>query len=129
MSLSDFVPVFEAFWGAELTDSCTVTRFDYTSPTFDSGTGETTYPSTGVYSGPCKARPARAREEEFGEERRQKVDYDLYLPASSAELEEGDVVAISSAAEPLLTQLVVLRGLPDSYNVRRHYETEVLADD
>jgi hypothetical protein len=98
-------------------------------PTFNETTGETEYPDSTPYSGECLVRPTQASETDFGEDRRQEVDYDLYLPFDAAVLEELDEVAVTSANDPEIPTLTVLRGFTDSYLTHRHYETKAVVDD
>jgi hypothetical protein len=123
------VAIFRNFRTDRYIDSCVVTRYDYANPTFNDVTGETEYPSTTPYSGECLVRPATASETDFGEDRRQEVDYDLYLPYDAATLDDGDVVVVTSVLDPNIPALTVLRGFQDSYLTRRHYETKVISDD
>ena len=126
---SSMVPFFRSEWDSRFVDSCVATRYDYTSPTFNAATGLTEYPTTTPYTGECLVRPANASESDFGEDRRQEVNYDLYLPYNAADLEEGDQVAVTSALDPDIPTLTVLRGFQDSYLTRRHYETKAVVDD
>lgn len=118
-------------WALRFVDTCVVTRTDFASPTFNDTTGETEYPTSTPYSGECLVRPATAGhgEADFGEDRRQEVDYDLYLPFDAADLEELDEVAVTSTLDPDIPTLTVLKGFQDSYLTRRHYETKVITDD
>jgi len=125
---ADTVPFFRAEWAKRFVDTCVATRYDFTSPTFNETTDRTEYPTSIPYSGPCLLRPASASECEFGEDRRQEVDYDLYLPYEAADLNEGDVVVVTSALDPDLPTIAVLRGFQDSYLTRRHYETKAVTD-
>lgn len=126
---STTVALFRSQWASRVVDSCVVTRYDYTNPSFSEATGLTTYPTSTPYSGECLVRPAGAAEKDFGEARRQQVDYDLYLPYDAAELEEGDEVAVTSTLDPNIPTLTVLRGFQDTYLTKRHYETKAVVDD
>jgi hypothetical protein len=119
------VSYFRAEWAGRFVDSCTVAR--KTGTTFDEGTGQTTDTMTTVYSGECLLRPAEASETDFGETRRQLVDYDLYLPFVAAELAPGDRVTVTSDLDPIIPVLTVLRGFSDSYKTRSHYELKVIS--
>jgi hypothetical protein len=125
------VGYFRNQWTDRFVDSCVVTRYDYANPTFNDTTGETEYPSTTPYSGECLVRPATAGhgEVDFGEDRRQEVDYDIYLPFDAATLENGDEVSVTADLDPNIPTLTVLKGFTDSYLTRRHYETKVISDD
>jgi hypothetical protein len=85
---SGHVAVFRTLRADRYVDSCEVTRV--TGLSFNNTTGQTEETTSVVYDGECLVRPAQAREEDFGEDRRQKVDYDLYLPFDADELEEFD---------------------------------------
>ena len=126
---SAHVAVFRNFRADRYIDSCVVTRYDFANPTFNATTGETEYPDSTPYSGECLVRPASASESDFGEDRRQEVDYDLYLPFDAADLEESDEVAVTSTLDPDIPTLTVLRGIQDSYLTKRHYETKAVVDD
>jgi hypothetical protein len=82
---------------------------------------------TTVYSGECLLRPAEASETDFGETRRQLVDYDLFTPWDAAELVPGDRVTVTSDLDPTIPVLTVLRGFSDSYLTRNHYELKVIS--
>lgn len=130
MSLaSSTVSYFRNQWAIRFVDSCVVTRYDIANPSFSDVTGQTTYPTSTPYSGECLVRPASASESDFGEARRQQVDYDLFLPYDAADLEEGDEVVVTSTLDPDIPVLTVLRGFQDSYLTRRHYETKAVIDD
>jgi len=116
-------------WATRFVDTCVVTRHDFDSPSFSEANGQTTYPTTTPYNGACLVRPASARERDFGEARRQQVDYDLYLPYDAAELKELDEVVVTSTLDPNIPTLTVLRTFQDSYLTRRHYETKAVVDD
>jgi hypothetical protein len=120
------VDYFRSEWALRFTDTCSVARV--TGSTFNETTGQTEPTTTEVYDGGCLVRPAQASEADFGEDRRQEVDYDLYLPYDSAELEEGDQVTVTSE-DPLMPVLTVLRGFADTYLTKRHYETKAVTDD
>jgi hypothetical protein len=126
---SDHVSVFRTLRADRYVDTAVVTRYDFTMPTFDEPSGETTYPTSTPYSGECLVRPAQASESEFGEDRRQEVDYDLYLPYDAATLEELDEVAVTSTLDPDIPTLTVLRGFQDSYLTHRRYECKAVVDD
>ena len=129
MSLaSSTVSFFRSEWAVRFVDECEVTRYDISSPTFNETTGLTEYPDSTPYQGICLLRPASASESDFGEDRRQEVDYDLFLPFDAADLEEGDVVVVTSTLDPDIPTLTVLRGFQDSYLTRRHYETKAVTD-
>lgn len=121
--------LFRRQWAKRFVDTCVVTRYDFANPTFNDTTDKTEYPESTPYSGECLVRPASASETDFGEDRRQEVDYDLYLPHDSATLKERDEVAVTSAQDSNIPTLTVLRGFQDSYLTRRHYETKVVTDD
>jgi hypothetical protein len=125
------VPIFRNFRTNRYINSCVVTRYDFSNPTFNDTTGETEYPTTNPYSGECLVRPASAGhgEVDFGEDRRQEVDYDLYLPFDATTLENGDEVAVTSTLDPDIPTLTILKGFQDSYLTRRHYECKVISDD
>jgi hypothetical protein len=110
-------------WALRFVDTCVVVQV--TGSSFNETTGQTEPTTAQVYSGGCLVRPASASESDFGETRRQEVDYDLYLPYDAAELEEGDTVTVTSTLDPVLPVLIVLRGFSDSYLTRQHYETKV----
>lgn len=120
---SSTVAWFRAEWAPRFVDSCIVSRV--TGSSFNETSGQTVPTTAQVYSGECLVRPASASESDFGETRRQEVDYDLYLPHDSAELEEGDTVTVASTLDPDIPVLTVLRGFSDSYLTRQHYETKV----
>lgn len=121
------VSYFRDQWALRFTDTCVVTRV--TGTTFNDTTGETEETTTTVLNGTeCLVRPANASESDFGEDRRQLVDYDLFLPHDSADLEADDEVVITSTLDPDIPTLTVLRGFQDSYLTRRRYETKVVAD-
>jgi len=126
---SSTVAFFRSEWATRFVDTCVVTRYDFTLPTFNETSGETEYPTSNPYTGECLARPASASESEFGEDRRQEVDYDLHLPFATAELKERDEVVVTSTLDPDIPTLTVLRGFTDSYLTHRHYETKVVTDD
>jgi len=126
---SSSVGFFRDQWASRFVDSCVVTRYDFDNPSFSEATGQTTYPESTPYSGACLVRPATAREKDFGEARRQEVDYDLFLPYDAAELKESDEVVVTSALDPDIPTLTVLRTFQDSYLTRRHYETKAVVDD
>ena len=121
------VPYLRSQWATRFVDTCTVDRV--TGTVFNDTTGQTEPTISEVYSGECVVRPAAAREADFGGARRQEGSYDLYLPYDSAELEEGDLVTVTAALDPLIPVLTVARGFTDSYLTRRHYECEVITDD
>jgi hypothetical protein len=124
---SETVDYFRGEWAGRFVDTCVVTRPDLDDPSFDENTGQTTYPPILVYDGECLVRPAQASEADYGEARRQVVDYDAYFPHDSAELEEGDKVTVASERDPNIPVLGVLRDVShDSYLTRRHYECEVV---
>jgi hypothetical protein len=123
------VGFFRNQWATRFVDTCVVTRYDFTMPTFNETTGKTEYPTSTPYTGECLVRPASASESEFGEDRRQEVDYDLHLPFDAAELKERDEVVVTSTLDPDIPTLTVLRGFTDSYLTHRHYETKVVTDD
>lgn len=128
---SQTVAYFRTLRADRYVDTCVVTRYDFTNPTFDEPSGKTTYPSSTPYSGACLVRPASSSgtgESDFGEDRRQEVDYDLFLPFDAADLIESDEVAVTSTLDPDIPTLTVLRGFQDSYLTRRHYETKVVTD-
>lgn len=130
----DHVSYFRDQWALRLVDSCVVSRV--TGTTFNDTTGETEETTETAYSGECLVRPANASETDFGEDRRQEVDYDLFLPydadiaviGDSDDLEEGDSVVVTSDLDPDIPTLTVLRGFQDSYLTKRHYETKVVTD-
>ena len=126
---SSTVAFFRTEWATRFVDSCVVTRYDFTMPTFNETSGETEYPTSNPYTGECLVRPAAASETEFGEDRRQEVDYDLHLPFDAAELKERDEVVVTSTLDPDIPTLTVLRGFTDSYLTHRRYETKVVTDD
>jgi hypothetical protein len=111
-------------WALRFVDTCIVSRV--TGSSFNETSGQTVPTTAQVYSGGCLVRPASASESDFGEARRQEVDYDLYLPYDAAELEEGDTVTVTSTLDPDVLVLTVLRGFSDSYLTRQHYETKVV---
>jgi hypothetical protein len=120
------VPFWRANWASRFIDFAVATRVVGTVFNPDTGQTELTYDE--VYAGEALIRPAEAREIDFGEARRQLVDYDLYLPWDSDQLAEGDVVAVVSDLDPLIPELSVLRGFTDTYLTRRHYETKHVTD-
>ena len=126
---SGHVAVFRDLRADRYVDNAVVTRFDFSLPTFNATTGETEYPSAEVYDGECLVRPANASESDFGEDRRQEVDYDLYLPYDATSLEYFDQVVVTSTLDPNIPTLTVLRGFQDSYLTKRHYECKVVTDD
>jgi hypothetical protein len=73
-----FVDVFRTIRADRYIDSCVVSRV--TGTAFNETTGQTEATTEVVYAGECLVRPASANESDFGEARRQLVDYDLYLP-------------------------------------------------
>jgi hypothetical protein len=121
------VAAFRTQWATRFVDTCVVSRESGSS--FNETTLQTEPTYSTPYSGECLVRPASAREVDFGEARRQEGNYDLYLPHDAAELEEGDLVAVTSTLDPLIPTLTVLRGFTDSYLTRRHYECEAITDD
>jgi hypothetical protein len=123
---STTVAYFRTEWATRFVDACVVTRYDFTTPTFNETSGETEYPTSNPYTGECLVRPASASEADFGEDRRQEVDYDLHLPFDAVELKERDEVVVTSTLDPDIPTLTVLRGLTDSYLTHRHYETKVV---
>jgi hypothetical protein len=129
MSLaSDFAATLaRSEWALRFVDTCVISRV--TGTAFNETTGQTEPTTAQVYSGGCLARPASTvggAESDFGEARRQEVDYDVYLPHDAAELEEGDSVTVTSTLDPDIPVLTVLRGFSDSYLTRRRYETKVV---
>jgi hypothetical protein len=124
---STTVAYFRTEWAGRFVDSAVVTRVTGTS--FNNTTGQTELTTAEVYDGECLVRPANASEKDFGEDRRQQVDYDLYLPYDAAELEESDRVTVTSTLDPDIPVLTVLRGFADSYLTRRHYECKAVVDD
>lgn len=127
MSIAEsFVPTFRTHWAGRFVDSCSV--FRATGTTFNATTGQTEPTGSVIYADECLVRPASAREVSFGEAVRQQGDYDLYLPYDATVLETGDVVTVTSAQDPEIPVLTVLRGFTDSYLTRRHYECEVFTD-
>lgn len=123
----DHVSYFRDEWALRFVNTCVVTRV--TGTTFNDTTGETEETTTTVLNGTeCLVRPANASESDFGEDRRQEVDYDLFLPHDAADLEEGDSVVVTSTLGDIPT-LTVLRGFQDSYLTKWHYETKVVVDD
>jgi hypothetical protein len=112
-------------WALRFVDTCIVSRV--TGSSFNETTGQTEPTTAQVYSGGCLVRPASASETDFGEARRQEVDYDLYLPFDAAELAAGQTVTVTSTLDPDVPVLTVLRGFSDSYLTRQHYETKVVA--
>lgn len=116
----DHLPAFRTFWADRFVDSCVATRV--TGSTFNESTGQTEPTLATAYSGPCLVRPAQARQADFGEARRQLVDYDLLLPFDAADLEEADLVVVTSLADPDMPGLMVLRNFQDSYLTHRRYE-------
>jgi hypothetical protein len=127
MSLaSSTVAYFRDQWASRFVDTCVIQRRDPDNDTFNETSGQTEEAFTQVYSGGCLARPASASESDFGEARRQEVDYDVYLPFDSAELEEGDTVTVTSTLDLVVPVLTVLRGFSDSYLTKQHYETKVV---
>jgi hypothetical protein len=127
MTIPTAVALFRGLRADRYIDACVVSRI--TGTIFNETTGQTEETVTEVYDGECLVRPAQASEVDFGEDRRQRVDYDLYLPFDAAELEEGDVVTTTSVHDPELGVLTVLRGFMDSYLTHQRYECEVLDDD
>lgn len=125
---SAHVAVFRDLRADRYVDACVVTRTDFTLPTFNETTGVTEYPTSTAYDGECLVRPASASESDFGEDRRQEVDYDLYLPYDAATLEEQDEVVVTSTLDPDIPTLTVLRGFQDSYLTHRHYECKAVTD-
>jgi hypothetical protein len=122
---SDFAATLaRAEWALRFVDTCVISRV--TGSSFNETTGQTEPTTAQAYAGECLARPAQASESDFGETRRQEVDYDLYLPFDAAELEEGDSVTVTSTLDPVMPVLTVLRGFSDSYLTRQHYETKVV---
>jgi len=121
------VAYFRGQWASRFVDTCVVARV--TGTTFNTSTGQTEQTTTTVYSGVCLVRPANAAEVDVGETRRQQVDYNLYVPHTVADLEEGDMVTVTSTLDPDIPVVTVLRGFTDSYLTRHHYECEVLTDD
>jgi hypothetical protein len=113
-------------WATRFVDTCVIQRRDPDNDTFNETTGQTEEAFTQVYSGGCLVRPASASETDFGEDRRQEVDFDLFLPHDAAELEHGDQVTVSSGLDPIIPVLTVLRGFSDSYLTRQRYETKVV---
>lgn len=118
-------------WANRINNSattCTATRV--TGTTFNNTTGETEETTTTVLTGvACLVRPASAREVDFGEDRRQEVDFDLYLLHDSTALETDDEVVFTSTVDPNLPTVTVLRWAnPDSYLTRKHYECKVVTD-
>jgi hypothetical protein len=111
-------------WALRFVDTCIVSRV--TGSSFNETTGQTEPTTAQVYSGGCLVRPASASETDFGEARRQEVDYDLYLPFDAAELAAGQTVTVTSTLDPDVPVLTVLRGFSDSYLTRQHYETKVV---
>jgi hypothetical protein len=126
---STSVAFFRNQWASRFVDTCVVTRYDFGNPSFSEATGQTAYPTSTPYSGVCLARPAAAREIDFGEDRRQQVAYDLFLPYDAAELKESDEVVVTSTLDPNIPTLTVLRTFGDSYLTKRHYETKAVVDD
>jgi hypothetical protein len=120
------VPFWRANWATRFVDFAVFTRI--TGTTFNPDTGQTEPTVVEVYAGEALIRPAEAREVDFGEARRQLVDYDIYLPWDSEPLNEGDVGSVVSDLDQMIPQLTVLRGFTDTYLTRRHYETKHVAD-
>ena len=121
---SDFAATLaRSEWALRFVDTCIVSRV--TGSSFNETSGQTVATTAQVYSGGCLVRPASASESDFGETRRQEVDYDVYLPYDAAELEEGDTVTVTSTLDSDILVLTVLRGFSDSYLTRQHYETKV----
>lgn len=125
----DHVTVFRDLLAAEYPDTCVVTRTDFSSPTFNETTGETEYPTSTPYSAECIYRPTGTGESDFGEDRRQEVDGTLRLPFDAAILEERDQVVVTSATDPDIPTLSILRRIPDSYLTEAIYECEAVVDD
>jgi hypothetical protein len=121
---SSTVAFFRDQWATRFVDTCIVSRV--TGTAFNETTGQTEPTTAQVYSGGCLARPASASESDFGETRRQEVDYDVYLPFDAAALQEGDKVTVTSTLDPVVPVLTVLRGFSDSYLTKQHYETKVV---
>lgn len=130
--VADHVSFFRTEWEERINNSgttCTVTRYDFDNPTFNDVTGETEYPTSNpLTDAPCLVRPAQASEADFGEDRRQEVDYDLFLLVGTADLQEQDEVAFTSTVDPDLPTVTVLRPFQDSYLTKRHYETKAVTD-
>jgi hypothetical protein len=124
---SSTITYFRAQWALRFIDTCVVTRV--TGTTFNNTTGQTEDTTAEVYSGPCLVRPANASESDFGEARRQEVDYDLFLPYTADDLATGDLATVVSVWDPEIPVLTVLRGFTDSYLTRRQYECQVIVDD
>lgn len=125
---STHVATFRTLRADRYVDSCVVTRSDFTMPTFNETTGETEYPTSNPYSDECLVRPATGREVEFGEDIRQEMDYVLQLPYDAATLLELDEVAVTSALDPNIPTLTVLRGAQDSYLTHRRYACKAVTD-
>lgn len=122
------VAFFRARWADAFVDTGIATRI--TGSSFNNTTGQTEPTTAQVYTGECLVRPASASESDFGETRRQEVDFDLFLPYDAALLEESDQVTVTSTLDPNIPVLSVLRlANPDSYLTRRHYETKAVVDD
>lgn len=127
---SSFVSVFRTMRADRYVDTCVAARV--TGSTFNETTGRTEPVTTTVYTGGCLVRPASAStpggRADYGEDRRQIVDYDLYLPYDAASLTEDDSVAVTSTLDPDIPVLTVLRGFQDSYLTHRRYECKAVVE-
>lgn len=114
--------VFRPHWARRFVDEAVILR--QTGETFNETTGQTEPVFTQIHAGPCLVRPRQSFQQDFGEERREELRYNLFLPHDVPDLEKGDQVTVTSTLNPDIPVLTVLSGPEESYQTKQHYECE-----
>lgn len=87
-----------------MTSTCTV--FSAGSPVTDQNTGVVTRPTTTLYTGPCRVRPAvtglTALSEAIGGAETFRFDYRVSIPFNVTAVLEGHRLTITSSPDPVL---------------------------
>lgn len=114
---------------ALMLDSCTITRPG--EPVTDPDTGDVTNTATTVYAGKCKvqSKDSATANPEAGEATFTVVSRQVHIPANSADVQDGDVVTITTSRLNAFTvgkQYRVSGFEPDSFDTAFRLPVKIL---
>lgn len=99
-----------------MSSTCTIARPNQGEPTTDPATGAVTFPSTVVWSGPCRVRQPGmwGRTGEAGGEQIAPTTFRLSIPFAVSDVRRDDTVTITASPDPaLIGRTFVVRFIPD----------------
>jgi hypothetical protein len=110
-----------------MTETVTVTRYDYDHPVTNPDTGKAEYPGTEVYSGAGKVRPMSGRGTgTAGDTPLSMPGYMVSVPLTATDVRAGDVVTFPAPTDPWFTgrTLKVLNVVAGTYVTARRLECQ-----